>query len=291
LRIPDHIGYDASQAAEVELTPSRLTVIWLSAAGCDGCSMAMLGASEPAVEALLYGEVSDLPPITLVHSLLALESGADYRAHLERAAHGDLDPYILVLEGSIMEESLAGEGSFSRLGTQDGRPLTASSWVDRLAPGAAAVIAIGSCATWGGIPAAAGNPTGARGLGEHLGPDFRSADGLPVVNLPGCAPPGEVLIETVVSVAEHLLRRVPLDLDEQNRPRWLYNEVTHPSAPRAEGVTAVEQSIEVCCSVPAHGWMKRIGGCAQVGGACIGCTAPDFVDRLLPLVRLPVTAR
>ena len=252
--------------------------------------MAMLGASDPPLEILLRG-VSDLPPISLVHPLIALESGDEYRALLERAAAGRLDPYVLVLEGSMMDESLAGEGSFTRLGTEDGRPLTITSWMDRLAPRAAAVIAIGSCATWGGIPAAAGNPTGAHGLGEHLGANFRSMGGLPVVNVPGCAPPGEVFIEALVAVFQHLLRRVPLDLDEQNRPRWLYNELAHPGPPRAEGVTPPDPSVDVCCSVPAHGWMKRIGGCAAVGGACIGCTAPDFADRLLPLAYLPRKGR
>ncbi len=55
----------------------------------------------------------------------------------------------------MLDEALAGEGSFSRLGTEDDRPITAAAWLDRLAPAADAVIAIGSCATWGGIPAAA----------------------------------------------------------------------------------------------------------------------------------------
>lgn len=267
----------------------QLSVIWLSAAGCDGCSVAMVGADEPALEHLLTGAYPNLPAITLVHPLLALESGDQYRAHLDRAARGASQPFILVLEGSVMDESLAGPGSFSRLGFDGDRPLTVTSWIERLARHAAAVVAIGSCAAWGGIPAGAGNPTGAHGLGAHLGADFRSHAGLPVVNIPGCAPSGEVFIEALASVGLHVLGRVPLELDERNQPRWLYREPTSPRPPRSGHPPEHDDSITVGCPVPSSGWMNGIGGCANVGGACIGCTAPDFVDRFLPLSRPPRT--
>ena len=161
----------------------------------------------------------DTPRVTLVHPVLALESGEAYRAQLERASCGELGPFILVLEGSVLDESLAGEGSFSQLGMQGEQPLTTAAWIDRLTPHAEAVIAIGSCATWGGIPAAAGSPTGATGLESYLGRDFRSRAELPVINVPGCAPPGEAYVETLISVCLHLARLVPLELDEERRPR------------------------------------------------------------------------
>ena len=117
-------------------------VIWLVGAGCDGCTMAMLGAAEPGIEDLLLGRLPDVPQITLVHPGLALESGQAYRSWLEQAARGDLAPFLLVLEGSVMDESLAGEGSFSRLGTEDDRAVTIADWVSRLAPQAEAVVAL-----------------------------------------------------------------------------------------------------------------------------------------------------
>lgn len=215
-------------------------LVWLSGAGCDGCTMATLGSRAPRLEDVLAGELerfpAGMPAMSLVHPALSLSSGEDYRSQLLDAARGALGPFFLVLEGSVMDESkaLAQGGSFSRLGTEDGRPLTAAHWVERLAPKAEAVVAIGSCATWGGIPAADPNPTGARGLEEHLGPDFRSRSDLPVVNVPGCAPSGEAFLETVVYVVLHWKGLVPLDLDEEARPRWLYDSAAHPLPPRAD---------------------------------------------------------
>ena len=271
-------------------------LVWLSGAGCNGCTMAMLGSSEPGIEDLILGNVPDVPRVVLVHQDLAMESGDAFLANLEQAAEGRLSPFVLVLEGAIADESLAGQGSFSRLGTSaEGRPVTIADWVDRLAPKAEAVIAIGSCASWGGVPAADGNPTGAKGLEEYLGRDFRSragsdgSNGLPVINVPGCAPTGEGFIETLVYIFLHLAQLVPLDLDEERRPRWLYSHETYPLPPRVEYPPAVGFDLSnrpsIKCPVPVTGWLRGFGGCARVGGSCIGCTERDFADSYLALAR------
>ena len=120
------------------------------------------------------------------------------------------------------------------------------------------------------------------GLGDFLGPDFVSRAGLPVVNVPGCAPPGDAFVETLLYVCLHLGGYVPLELDEQHRPRWLYREMANPLPPRADYLPpeayATPGRLSVGCPVPGRGWMRGVGGCARVGGACIGCTAPDFAD-------------
>lgn len=272
------------------MSPERLTIVWIAGASCDGCTMAMLGAAGPGLENLLQGTVADVPPLTLVHPQLSLESGADYRRQLEDAAEGTLSPFILVLEGSVLDETIAGDGYFSRLGELEGRPVTTAGWIDRLAPKAEAVVAIGSCATWGGIPAARGSFTGAEGLEDYLGREFRSGADLPVINVPGCAPSGEGFVETLIYLTLHLSRRVPLELDEEGRPRWLYAHAATPIPARAD--YAPREGLEtdahpaVGCPVPVKGWMAGIGGCGAVGGCCIGCTARDFADRYLEFVRL-----
>lgn len=265
-------------------------LIWLTGAGCDGCTMSVLGASEPGLEDLVLGNVPDAPRVILVHPALAMESGDAFRASLEKAADGTLGPFVLVLEGAVADESKAGLGSFSRLGdATDGSALTTAGWLDRLAPKAEAVIAIGSCATWGGVPAADGNVIGAKGLEDYVGREFHSRGGLPVINVPGCAPTGEGFIETLIYVFLHLAQLVPLDLDEERRPRWLYNHETYPLPPRVEYPPAVGFDLSnrpvIKCPVPVTGWTRTFGGCARVGGCCVGCTERDFVDQYLALAR------
>src|SRR5262249_38239268 len=160
--------------------------------------------SEPGIEDLIQGNVPDAPRVILLHPELAMENGNAFRANLERAAAGELSPFVLVLEGAIANERLAGPGSFSRLGsTPDGRSVTIAGWGDRLSPQAEAVIAMGSCAAWGGMMAADGNPIGARGLEDYLGRNFASRGGLPIINVPGCAPTGEGFLETLTYVFLH----------------------------------------------------------------------------------------
>jgi hydrogenase small subunit len=98
--------------------------------------------------------------------------------------------------------------------------VTASEWLDRLAPKAMAILAVGTCASYGGVHAMAGNPTGAMGVPEYLGRDWRSWAGLPVVCVPGCPVQPDNLSETIL----HLLFRVAglapeIDVDEALRPK------------------------------------------------------------------------
>ena len=260
------------------------SIVWLEGGGCDGCTMSVLGATSPRLEELIEGTLTR-GHIDLIHPALALESGRAYIASLEQVERGERSPFILVLEGSLFDEELAGEGTFSGLGQRDGQPIAVGEWVSRLVPQAAAVIAIGTCAAWGGIPAARGSVTGAMGLGAFLGEGFRSASGLPVINVPGCPPGGDSFIEVLSYVLLHLDELVPLDLDDQNRPRWLYSEATPLQRPRLPHVGRdIAEDLTAPCSVPSKGWINRLGGCAAVGGSCNGCTRPDFPDLTIRLV-------
>jgi hydrogenase small subunit len=122
-----------------------------------------------------------------------------------------------------------------------------------------------------------------------LGRDFTTRAGLPVINVPGCAPSGESLLETLVCTILHLAGLVPLELDNERRPRWLFSQHAQPLPARADHLPGdmykPTGQATTGCPVPNQGWMRGIGGCARVGGACIGCTAPDFADRYLELTR------
>lgn len=257
-----------------------IKIIWLAGGSCEGCSMAVMGAAEPSIENLLLNQIAGLPSVTLIHPFLAFEAGMAFLAQLKEATEGAYSSLVLVVEGTIFDDSIAGDGFFSNLGGHEDKPQTVTNWLDYLVPQATAVIAIGTCATWGGIPAAQGNPTGSMSLTDYLGTDFRSTAGLPIINIPGCAPPGENFIDTLIYLMLHLNEQVPLELDEAHRPAWLYQQETHPQS-ASPSIPIYQTETAVTCRVPEQGWMNHVGGCATVGGSCNGCTMPGFPDRYL----------
>lgn len=198
-------------------------LVWLTGPSCDGCTIGVIGDTMAGgLEALLAGTVAGLPRIALVHPALSFESGAGFIDQLQQAERGALGAYALIVEASIPEERPARGGFFAGLGEVRGTPVPIASWVDRLAPAAAVVIALGDCGVWGGPHSLRPNPIAATGVGMHLGVDYRSALGLPVINLPGCcAPP--VLLSTLATILRHARGEGPaLELDDTNRPRHAY---------------------------------------------------------------------
>ncbi len=288
-------------------------VFWVAGMSCDGCTIAVTGASNPGIEGLMAGTVPTMPQMILHHPVLAVETGHEFVASYRQAWEGKLGaPYVLVMEGSVADERIAGRtgGYWSAMGVEpkegfdDPQPVPTAEWVRRLAPGAAAVIAVGTCATWGGVPSAEGNPTGAMGLMDFLGKDFRSAFGLPVVNIPGCAPVGDNFTETVFSILLFLQGLGPLPtFDELGRPAWLFEDTVHRGCTRAgsyeEGVFAEEFGDKEClvemgcwgpvvnCNIVKRGAISHMGGCMEAGGVCIGCTMPGFPDKFSPFYKAP----
>jgi hydrogenase small subunit len=166
------------------------------------------------------------------------------------------------------------------------------------------VIAAGTCATYGGIHAMAGNPTGAMGLADFLGHDFRTKGGLPIVNVPGCPVQPDNFMETLLYLLYQVAGLAPLiPLDQELRPTWLFGKTVHEGCDRAgyyeQGDFAHEYGSPKClvklgcwgpvvnCNVTKRGWMGGIGGCPNVGGICIGCTMPGFPDKFMPFMDEP----
>ena len=285
----------------------KIYLLWMVGASCDGCTVAVSGGTHPRVEHLLTGIVPGLPRVELVHTVVSMESGPEWVHNLFMAERGELDaPYVVTWEGSVMDESISGDGHWMGLGEdpQTGRQITSLEWLDRLSPGAAAVIAIGTCASWGGIPAAKGNVTNAMSVMDYLGQDYRSAFGVPVVNVPGCAPVGDNYLETAAAVLLFLQGLAPLpEFDELGRPAWLFGETVHRHCPRAgyyeEGVFAEQYGDKEClveigcwgpvvqCNIVERGNVAGHGGCMNMGGICIGCTMPGFPDKFSPIYETP----
>lgn len=201
------------------------TLVWLTGPSCDGCTIRALGdPTAGGLEAVLGGSAGDLPGVRLLHSLLSAQSGAEFAAALERAAAGELGPYGVVNEASVPDDDGAAPGFFSSLGVVGGRSVSVGEWLDRLAPRAQFVVAWGDCAVWGGPHSLHPNPTGATGTAAHLGRSYASVLGLPVVNLPGCAPP-PVLLSTLEALLRRFRGTGPApELDSLNRPEGAYSE-------------------------------------------------------------------
>src|SRR2546422_3275952 len=122
------------------------------------------------------------------------------------------------------------------------------------------------------------------GLEAFLGKDFRSRSGLPIVNVPGCAPNGDTFVELLSYVLLHLGGLVPLDLDGLNRPRWLYTTSTplRPARVLSQNWEEGDESAE--CSVPVRGWINHIGG-----GRPLGRGAPRRLRPPIPQPPPPAT--
>ncbi len=280
-------------------------VLWLtSGLGCDGDSVAMTAARNPSFEDLIRGCFPGAPPMIIYNPLLAYETGEEFMRVWFDAAAGKLEPFILVLEGSVPNEEISGDGYWATMGVDpvSGEPISTCAWIDRLAPRAAAVLALGTCAAFGGIPAMKNNPTGAMGLRDYLGWRWTSRRDVPIVNLPGCPVQPDNITETLLHMALHVAGAGPMiDVDEHGRPSWLFARTVQQGCGRAGFAEQGEfartpadhrgclvklgcKGPVAMCNVPLRGWVGGVGGCPNVGGICTACTLPGYPAKFMPFM-------
>jgi hydrogenase small subunit len=258
----------------------------------------------------MLGAIPGLPKVHLHNPVLAYTVGDEFMKPFHQAAKGELPNFVLVVEGSIPNENLSGEGYWAAVGTdpKTGQPIKTTDWITRLAPKALAVIGAGTCATFGGIHAMKGNPTGCMGLNDFLGHDWKSKAGLPIVNVPGCPVQPDNFMETFLYLLRQLAGLAPMiPVDRHGRPTWLFGPTVHEGCDRGayyeQADFAQEYGSRKClvkigcwgpvvqCNVPKRGWISGIGGCPNVGGICIGCTMPGFPDKFMPFMDEPPGGR
>jgi hydrogenase small subunit len=279
-----------------------LDVLWITAGlSCDGDTVSITAATQPSLEDLVLGAIPKVPAIRLHNPVLAYENGDDFLKVFHEAAAGKLQPFVLVVEGSLPNDHSAGEGYWAALGTDPatGQPIPTCRWIDRLAPHAWAVVAAGTCAAYGGIHAMSGNVTGCTGLPDYLGWTWKSkVGGVPIVCVPGCPVHPDNFMETLLYLLYQkvgLAKMIPLD--DQLRPTWLFGKTVHEGCGRSgyyeEAEFAREYGSATClvklgcwgpvvnCNVGKRGWINGVGGCPSVGGVCIGCTMPGFPDKFM----------
>ena len=202
-------GAAAGKVVEAAVKGVKPSVIWLHFQECTGCTESLLRTSHPGIGSLILDLVS-----LDYHETLFAAAGLQAEAALHEAMEKHAGKYVCIIEGAIPVKD---NGVYCKIGGK-----TALDIVNTVAARAGAIIAIGSCASWGGVPSADPNPTGATGAPDVL-------EGKTVVTIPGCPANPYNLLGTVLQFVT--LGTLPA-LDEKGRPKWAYGRTIHEHCPR-----------------------------------------------------------
>ncbi len=268
------------KVAEVFAAPKqRPPVVWLHFAECTGCTEAVLRSMYPWIDEL----VLEILSIEYLETIFAA-AGQQMEENLKAAVEKYNGKFICVVEGAIATKY---GGAYGKIG---GR--TFLEIAKEVCPKAAAVVCLGTCSSYGGVQAAKPNPGGYKGVGDALG--------IKTVNIPGCPPNPINLVGTVVNYL--LLGKLP-ECDDLGRPLFAYGKSIHDQCPRRSHYENDEFVEEFGSEEAANGYCLYKMGCKgpdtynncpiakfndgtsfpiQAGHPCIGCSEPDFWDKMSP---------
>ena len=255
-------------------------VIWLQGAGDTGCTISLLQGVDPD----FVDAVTKFRLAVDFHPTLMVPSGDQAMLALSQAATGAVPLDLLIVEGAVPAPD------FCTVGEQDGRPVAFESWVSALAGRARRVIAVGTCAAFGGIPAAKPNPTNCRPVSAFAPPNT-------LINIPGGPAHPDWILLTLATV---LSGSTPA-LDSRRRPKAFFSETVHERCPleKLDAAAALGQRgclYDLGCrgpitrgDCPQRLWNNKTSFCMSgpwtrdrqlyaAGGPCIGCTQPGFPD-------------
>ncbi len=269
----------APLVAEATELMNRVPVIWIELQDCAGNTEALLRSSAPTVDDLLF----DVLSLEFHHALMAC-AGNDAEHQLDDAVEHFKGKYLLFVEGSI---PTAMNGNYGTIGPSGE---TFQEHLARLSKDAAAVVAVGTCATFGGVPAASPNPTGAVGVMDLV-------KGKPIVNIPACPANPANMVGVVLHYV--LTGQVP-ELDSLLKPKFAFGYRIHDNCERRAHFDAGEFVEEWGDEGAKNNWCLYKVGCkgpmtfnncsiiryndganwpVGVGRGCIGCSEPDFWDK------------
>ena len=266
----------ASAVAEALAKVRRPTVIWLSFQECTGCTESLTRSHSPTLESLIFDAIS-----LDYHETLQAAAGSAAEAARESAMKESWGKYLLLVDGSIptkdggIYSTVAGKSNLDTL--------------KEAAAGAAAIVSVGTCSSYGGLPHANPNPTGAVAVSDII-------KDKPIINVPGC-PPIPVVITGVLT--HYLTFGTIPELDELGRPKSFYGESIHDRCYRRpfydqgkfaktfddEGARNGWCLFELGCKGPTtHNacatakWNQGTSFPIQSGHGCLGCSEPNFWD-------------
>lgn len=278
LALPMSYTRHIAHALEQEAT-ARPSLVWLHLQSCTGNTMALVRARDPSLSELIL----DLLSVDYQKVLMAAAGEQALAAKDAAVAEGG---HLLVVEGSVpLDEPTCTIGGKS-----------ARQVLEEAAEGAAAIINVGTCSAYGGLPMASPNPTHAVGVPSIV-------SGVPIIDLPGCPANPVNMVATVV----HFLTFGSLPAtDRLRRPLFAYGERIHDSCERRAYFDAGQFAQEWGDEGHRKGWCLYRLGCkgpstfhncpvaryndgtswpVAAGHGCVGCSEPAFWDTMSPFYR------
>jgi hydrogenase small subunit len=275
------VGLPASAAEKMAeaVAAKKPSVVWLQFQECTGCTESLLRTTAPGVDTLIL----DLISLDYSETLMAAAGHQAEKALLD-AVKANEGKFVCVIEGAIPTKL---DGIYCMVAGK-----TALEITKEIAGKAAAVVAIGSCASWGGIPSADPNPTGAVGVDAIV-------KGKPIVNIPGCPANPYNLLGTVLQFAT--FGTLP-KLDAKGRPEFAYGRVIHDDCPRRPHFDNGRFAQRYGDEGSRQGWCLYKIGCKGpqthancsllnfvetmgawpigIGAQCFGCTEKELAFRV-----------
>lgn len=258
-------------------------IIWLQGSACNGCSTSLINTANPGMKEL-FTDIINMP----FHLGYTSQAGSGLIGNLRQIAGKSKGNFILVVEGALPK---AANGAYNIIGEDaTGQQITLTGLLSELGQQAKTVVAVGSCASYGGISAADPNPAECVGLEKIV-------DVQKVLNVPGCPPHPDWIVGTL----SHLLLFGMPEQDRYGRPTMFYRGLIHNNCPRRQhfdnSIFAQQFGDEGCllqlgCKGPlAQGdcstrlWNGASSWCVGANAPCIGCTDPGFPDLTMPFYK------
>lgn len=268
----------------------EMPAVWISAGACGGCAISVLNTVAPSIKNVLIDEVIPGVHISLKFQLnISAGSGDQVIKVLEDVGQQNQGEFLLIVDGVV---STADGGIFCTIGERGEERIPVRQWVVELGKKALAVMALGTCSCFGGIPGARPNPSGVKKL-----MDIYKEEGVktPLINVPGCPPHPDWFVGTLAKLLIAGLPK-PEDLDDWLRPKEFYGMLIHENCQRRayfdEGKFAKHFGEPGClyelgckgpityADCPLKQWNNGVNWCIRAGMGCQGCTQPEFPDFL-----------
>ncbi len=286
---------EVHKALAQTLTGERPPVIWITGSACTGCSISILNAAHPAIADVLLKVIS-----LEYHPTLMAGEGAGAFEYMMKIAEQFEGKFFLAIEGAV---PIAEDGKYCVVGEAHYKEYTMTETVNLIAPKAAAVLAVGTCAAFGGVSAAQGSVTECLGVQKYLETQNINT---PVVNISGCPPHPDWMVGSIVLALgeieknglEQGLANVISILDRFGRPTPFYGKSTHSQCPylgdyyKGKMCTSMTDKkgcrYDLGCKGPMAScnsalirWNSTENWCIE-NGVCIGCVEVNFPDGKSP---------